>query len=101
MRTIARCIIFPILCQAAEVGLYRLKMADRSDRVSLAHRNAKRRYSMRLRRLCVCVCVCVCARARTFDSACRVKEASSRLSREGIFHALFFRAFVPPVPVAT
>jgi hypothetical protein len=78
-------------------GLYRLKMADRSDsRVSLAHRNAKRRYSTRLR---------CAARARagasTLDSASRVKEegiisATARDPRGDIFHALFFRRVCLP-----
>lgn len=90
----------------AEVGLYRLKMADRSDcRVSLAHRNAKRRYSTRLCRACTCayVCVCVCvmcvcvhARARLTLPHKGRHHLSSLAIRGSIFHALFFRAFVSP-----
>jgi len=104
---------FSIKSRMAEVGLHRLKMADRSDcRVSLAHRNAKRRYSTRLCRaytcvrvcvrvcVCMCVCVCVCVRARaraharTLDS-CRVKEASSLLTCDPREH--FPCAFLPRV----
>jgi len=92
---------FSIKSRMAEVGLHRLKMADRSDcRVSLAHRNAKRRYSTRLCRaytcvrVCVCVCVCVRARARLTLAAWRRHHLSSLAIRGSIFHVLFFRAFV-------
>lgn len=95
---------FSIKSRMAEVGLHRLKMADRSDcRVSLAHRNAKRRYSTRLCRAYTCVRVCVCARAHAWLLPREGGIISPHLRSAGAFSMRFSsaRLFLRPSPSPT